>query len=47
MDNIQLMQLAVFGFCTGLGATFGAKLAKATLAQLKKRLEKVNERPKN
>ena len=43
MDNFELMQLVVLGFCTGLGAVFAAEL----VAQLKKRLEKVNERPKN
>lgn len=35
---IDLTQLAVLGFFTGLGTTFGTELAKIALENLKKRL---------
>jgi hypothetical protein len=37
MDNVDLVQLIVFGFSTGLGTTFGTELAKELVRQIKKR----------
>jgi hypothetical protein len=38
--DLSLLQLAIFGFFTGLGTTFGAKLAELLFEKLKKRLAK-------
>jgi hypothetical protein len=37
-DEVELIQLAVFGFTTGLGTTFGTELAKELIQMLKKRV---------
>lgn len=36
--NFDFLQLAVFGFFTGFGSTFGAEIARATVEKLKKRV---------
>jgi hypothetical protein len=37
MSDVDLVQLIVFGFSTGLGTTFGTELAKELIQQIKKR----------
>ena len=34
--NSDLLQLAVFGFATGLGTTFGTEIAKEAMQHIKK-----------
>jgi hypothetical protein len=36
MINTDLLQLAVLGFATGLGTTFGTEIAKETMQHIKK-----------
>jgi len=36
MINTDLLQLAVFGFATGLGTTFGTEIAKEAMQHIKK-----------
>ena len=38
LDQTELIQLAVFGFTTRLGTTFGTELAKELIQMLKKRV---------
>jgi hypothetical protein len=38
--DFSLLQLAMFGFFTGLGTTFGAKLAEMAFERLKRRMAK-------
>ena len=43
MNDVELVQLVVFGFSTGLGTTFGAELAKEVIGQLKKKVKNKKE----
>jgi hypothetical protein len=36
---LDFIQLAIFGFFTGLGTTFGAELAKAAMEKIKERMK--------
>lgn len=46
--SISLLELAFFGFFTGLGTTFGTELAKFLIARVKSRANNVLEfRTKN
>jgi len=38
--DFSLLQLAAFGFFTGLGTTFGAKMAELLFERLKKKVIK-------
>lgn len=38
--DLSILQLAMFGFFTGLGTTFGAKLAELAFERLKHRVGK-------
>lgn len=39
--TLDLVQLAVFGFATGLGTTFGAKLASVLFDKFERHLKEV------
>jgi hypothetical protein len=41
--NLDFLQLAVFGFFTGLGTTFGAEIARVAVEKLKTKLNDENE----
>ena len=42
MMDVDLLQLAVLGFSTGIGTTFGTELAKTIIQTLKKKVEEKN-----
>ena len=44
IDTLDLLQLAIFGFATGLGTTFGAKLASVLFEKLNKVEIKVDKK---
>ena len=35
VSSIDFVQLAIFGFCTGLGTTFGTEIAKYLIGKLR------------
>ncbi len=37
--DIDVVQLAIFGFCTGLGTTMGSEVVKIILQQVKERVK--------
>jgi len=44
--DIDLVQLAVLGFFTGFGTTFGTEIAKMVLAHLKKKTDEALNKEK-
>jgi hypothetical protein len=39
-DTLDLVQLAIFGFATGLGTTFGAKIASLLFERFERRVKR-------